>query len=379
MTNHRDLALAAMRGEAVDRVPFSARMDLWYSYHRNCGTLPAPYEHAELWDIQRDLDIGIFGFGAWDISFYKSQFADVEIDTSTKYGETVTYIVTPYGELSSVDVMSEEMMDAAGTAARTVFPFKSPADYDALEYLFDHTKITENYDVYGRFVESIGTDGIALPFSGHLPAHQLMIKYMGYEQFYYELYENEARVERLISAIQRQQSEILDLASRCPAQAIEIGANYDEEMTPPPVFERFFAPFYRDAREVLSKAGKILVVHGDGEMRVLLKLLMECGVQVVEALTPQPMTTIDLRQTRELWKDRVTMWGGLPSVIFTPVFSESEFESYLQSMTDALGPLDRFILGFGDNAPTDALFDRIRRVAEHSRSLTGGGAHTNVR
>ena len=42
--------------------------------------------------------------------------------------------------------------------------------------------------------------------------------------------------------------------------------------------------------QVLGAAGKILVVHGDGEMRVLLERLMACGVQVVEALTPQPMT-----------------------------------------------------------------------------------------
>ena len=52
MMNHRERALAAIRGQPVDHIPFIARMDLWYSFHRNGGTLPSPYENASLWDIQ---------------------------------------------------------------------------------------------------------------------------------------------------------------------------------------------------------------------------------------------------------------------------------------------------------------------------------------
>ena len=31
------------------------------------------------------------------------------------------------------------------------------------------------------------------------------------------------------------------LAAVCPAEAVEVGANYDEQMTPPRVFDRFVA------------------------------------------------------------------------------------------------------------------------------------------
>jgi hypothetical protein len=82
--NHRERALAAMRGEPVDRIPFIARMDLWYSFHKNQGTLPHPYQKASLWDIQRDLGIGIFGFGAWDISLYRLVHRNVAIQKETR-------------------------------------------------------------------------------------------------------------------------------------------------------------------------------------------------------------------------------------------------------------------------------------------------------
>lgn len=363
--NHRDRALAAMRGRLVDRIPFIARMDLWHGYHQARGTLPHPYENATLWDLQRDLGIGIFGFGAWNVSFYRLVYDRVETVSEEREGQTVTRHETPYGSLVSRDVMSAELAEAAGTGARVEYPFKTVADYDALQFLIEHTRPVANHEAYGHFVESIGTDGLALPFSGHLPAHQLMIHFMGYQQFYYELCDRPARVEALIQALTEQQRQILHLAAGCSAQAVEVGGNYDEQMTPPSVFETFFAPFYREARQILSRGNKILVVHGDGEMRVLLGKLMDCGIQVVEALTPKPMTTIDVARTRRLWKDRVVMWGGLASVMLTDVFSDDQFERFLDDLFAAVAPGDRFILGFGDNVPTDALFDRILRIARY--------------
>ncbi len=362
--NHRDLALAAMRGQPVDHIPFIGRMDLWYSFHRNQGTLPHTYEDASLWDIQRDLGIGIFGFGAWDISFYRLVHHDVEVTHTVEGGLTITQYRTQYGTLTGQDMMADELKGAAGTPAHIEYPFKGPDDYDALQFFIERTEVVENFDAYGEFVDSIGADGLALPFSGALPAHQLMLDLMGYQTFYYELHDHPARVEALVQALTEQQRRVLALAAQCPAQAVEVGRNYDEQMTPPPVFDRFFAPFYREAREILSAGDKILVVHGDGEMRALLKRLMDCGVQVVEALTPKPMTSIDVRETRRLWKDRVAMWGGLATVILTETFPEEEFERFLDDLFRAVAPGDRFILGFGDNVPTDALFGRVKRVAE---------------
>ncbi len=361
--NHRERALAAMRGQPVDHIPFIARMDLWYSFHKNQGSLPHPYEKADLWDIQRDLGIGIFGFGAWDISFYRLVHRNVEVVKTSHGQETVTQYHTPYGSLTARDVMAEELKEAAGTGARIEYPFKSEADYDALQYLVENTQVVENFEAYAQFIDAIGGDGLALPFSGHLPAHQLMIFIMGYQRFYYELNDHTARLEALIQAMENQQQQVLELAAASPADAVEVGANYDEQMTPPPVFERLFAPFYRKASRLLSAAGKPLVVHGDGEMRRLLTSLMACGIQVVEAITPKPMTSIDIASTRRLWKDKVAMWGGLSTVILTQAFSEAQFEAFLEDLFRDVAPGDRFILGFGDNVPTDASFERVKRIA----------------
>ena len=40
---HRERILRALRGEAVDRLPWVPRLDLWYNAHKRAGTLPAPF------------------------------------------------------------------------------------------------------------------------------------------------------------------------------------------------------------------------------------------------------------------------------------------------------------------------------------------------
>jgi uroporphyrinogen-III decarboxylase len=85
-------------------------------------------------------------------------------------------------------------------------------------------------------------------------------------------------------------------------------------------------------------------------------------VQVVEALTPQPMTSIDLAETRRIWGDTVCLWGALASIILTDSFSDDECERYMEKLFRTVAPGDRFILGFGDNVPTDASWSRIQQV-----------------
>ena len=360
--NHNERAIAAMSGKSVDHIPFIARMDLWYDYHRNGGTLPPRYRNMSLWDFQRDLGVGVFGFGAWGDSFYRLVHHKTTVTKENVKGVTVTRYETPYGTLTSSDRMAEELKDAAGTGARIEYPFKSDRDFDALQFFIENTEVVDNRNAYTRSIEKIGTDGLALPWTGHLPAHNLMINYMGYQSFYLESADNPARVEALVQAFSEQQRQILAIASESSVQAVEVGGNYDEKMTPPPIFNKYFAPFYREARKILDRGNKILVVHGDGEMSGLLECIKQCGIQVVEALTPQPMTSIDIAKTRALWGDTITLWGGIASVNLTEAFSDAEFELSLEELFAAVAPGNRFILGFGDNVPTDALFHRVQRV-----------------
>lgn len=362
--SHRQRAVAAIRGDRPDRIPFIGRMDLWYNHNYHRGTLPERYQGWSLWDIQRDLDIGIFGFGAWSASFYRLTYRAMEVHRASTATEVSAEYVTPYGTLRSRHVLSEELMDADVTGAQVEHPFKDERDYDALQYLIEHTEVIENFEEYAKVVDAIGEDGLALPFSGWLAMHQIMREYMGYETFYYELNDHPDKVEQLHDALLEQQRTIIRLGAQCPAEVVEVGANYEERITPPAVFDAYFAPFYREAAEVLHRSGKLMAAHCDGEMQKLRASLRNCDLDVVEAITPAPMTSLDVRATRALWDGTMTMWGGIPAIMLTDTFSDEEFESHLVDLFRAVAPGNRFILGFGDNVPTDGLFRRIRLTTD---------------
>ena len=286
---HRQRALAALRGGTVDRLPFIGRMELWYQYHRHAGTLPARYRRLELWDLQRELDIGIFAMGAWSAGFFKLRQRRVTCDVELRGETTTTTYHTPHGDLRRVEQRTAELADADVTGLEVEHLFKSPADYDALACLLDDLEVVENFDEYAQVVAAVGEDGLALPYTGKVPIHQLMESYFGYEAFYLELADRPADVERLHQILWSKQQQILELAAVSPADAVQVGGNYDEFLTPPPIFRRFVEPFYRAAKALLGPAGKPLVVHGDGEMRGLLRLLGDCGVDAVKS---QPAPSI---------------------------------------------------------------------------------------
>ncbi len=365
--SHRHNAITAMRGENPAHIPFIGRMNLWYNYHSSKGTLPQRYHGWSQWDIQRDLGIGILGFGAWVTTFFRKVYRGIEVTHKVENGEEITTYSTPHGTLRTRHVISDLLRGTVDAGRDMEVLFKDHRDYDALQYLVEHTEIVENYDEYGLYVDSLGEDGIALPFTGWAPMHEIMWKLMGVERFYYELQDHPRQIESLHQAMLAQHWKIIELAGDCPATAIEVGGNYSDQLTPPWFFEDYVSPFYRRVRERFSQAGKILVVHGDGDMDKLLALLMESGVQVVEALTPQPSTSIDVRRTRALWDGRVVMWGGIPFNILTPEFTDGEFRDHIEALYRAVAPGDHFVLGFGDNVPPEALFSRIKWVADFNR------------
>ena len=56
--SHRDRILAAARKQRVDKLPFGARIDVWYNYHFGHGTLPEKYKGWNMVEILRDQGAG---------------------------------------------------------------------------------------------------------------------------------------------------------------------------------------------------------------------------------------------------------------------------------------------------------------------------------
>ncbi|MDP3063699.1 MAG: uroporphyrinogen decarboxylase family protein [Chloroflexota bacterium] len=369
--------LAAIRKEPADVLPYSIRMDQWYNWHALHGTLPREYRGLSACDIIRSLgggiqyrryylDVGaVSGEDLAKHQVFQKRHKGVEVRASKRAigdgtEELLTEYVTPVGTLSTKTVLSPDGMEASFQTEKL---FKSEADYPALEYLFESTELSASYDSYRRIVEEVGEDGLEVVDVAYSPVNTLMVGIMGYDTFYYELQDHPDRLEHLLRVIEAQKWKELDIAADTPAEVVMICGNWTDSLHTP-VFRKYMVPYLRKASEFLHSKGKFSQAHIDGEMKRLMPMFLETGIDVAEAFTPSPMTLVTAKEVHEAWGDKVTVWGGIPSVLFEPTYTDQEFDDFVVNLFRDMRPGYNFVVGMGDNVPVNAVFDRVKRVGQ---------------
>jgi len=80
---------------------------------------------------------------------------------------------------------------------------------------------------------------------------------------------------------------------------------------------------------------------------------------------PYPMTHCRLDEIRAGFGERVTIWGGIPSVLLcrdsTP---EADFRAYIDEVMERYGHSTRFVLGVSDMVTADCEWDRMQYITE---------------
>jgi hypothetical protein len=358
---YRERIWAAIRGEPMDRIPWAPRWELWYEAAMRDGRLPERYRSRSFLDLTRDLGMGIKGNRG---PLYRSELCDVEVRERTKGDETLTEYETPVGTVSTRFRITPDLEQQGVRGLELGHMIVQREDYGPVLFMVEHTKLTPIPEEFLAYEEYIDDDGVAMAESGDCPVHRIMREFTGYQNFYYQLYDHPQQIEKLLGALTEQGEEILQIAIQSPAQIIRHDGNYDAQLTPPPIYEEYFLPWFQRFTGALHAAGKVVCTHTDGHNDDLMELILESGFDIAEAFTSPPMTNIGVAQARAVWGDRITIWGGIASTMMSVSVPEEEFEAHVRQVLSEAVPGDHFILGTGDNVPTDSSLERIQRVTE---------------
>jgi len=368
MTN-RERILAIIEGRKPDRIPWIPRLQLWYNAHKSAGTLPEKYHGWVLRDIERDLGMGT---PARDASIFTTHIENVETKVHRQGNEIFTEYITPIGTVSSKHVVIEKLEKASMSSYQVEHVIKRPEDYDVMEYITEHTRLAPAYDQYIAYDQEIGGDGLPLVNVGDCPMHRIMREYLGYEKAVFEMVDHPDRVERLLAILSDHAKEMQKIAAESPAKMILHGEHFDSMMTPPPLFEEYFKPYFQEFAQLLHSKGKILVCHADADSSLLLDLIRESGFDMAECFTTAPMVHCTMAQARKAWGNEVIIWGGIPSVILCEPFSDEAFEAFMSDLFKTITPGDSFILGVADNVMPETKFERIVRISEMLEGIEQG-------
>ncbi|HSB04127.1 MAG TPA: uroporphyrinogen decarboxylase family protein [Thermodesulfobacteriota bacterium] len=389
MMTHKERMLKAARGEWAGQLPWAPRIDLWHNSNSMRGTLPPPFKQDATLDEVADyigggyhkvvpeflnvrspednIDRGLGIYRLWGMA-YRPELAGVDREVKKEGDTTLVTYHTPIGSVSCKILYTEEMKRAGASITWiSEHVIKEPKDYRTVGYIFKNMKIYPDYGNYLDYQRKVGDKGYAAAFANlaSSPMHHIMKEFLEPTKFYLELYDHPKELQQLSEDMESYYDQIYEILSDSPAEVVFSGGNYDEMITYPPFFKHYILPHLQKLAGILHPKGKLLQTHCDGENKGLLDLLAESGMDIAEAVCPQPMTKVTITEVKKAFKGKITIFGGVPSVVLLEEsMSDKEFENFMKNLFKEIAPGDRFILGVSDTTPPDAKFERLSRITE---------------
>jgi hypothetical protein len=389
----RERILAAIRGEIPDRMPWVPRLEFWHRARLRAGAMPAELRGLSLAQVAERLGVGYYasvpdftrreeetdmadrGLGIFNVPglAHRVVLEGVGRRVTRAGREIVTEYHTPVGSLRTAEVLTEEMLDAGASVSWTTeHPIREPRDFDTAAWIFSRLRVEPREGGWESRRRETGDRGVAVAYviGTACPVHHIMKELMPLEQFFFAMHDYPEKVERLAEAMEPCYDRMKQLAAESGAEVVLLGGNYDDSITHPRFFEKYILPPLRDYAETLHARGKYLMTHTDGENRRLMPLYLRAGFDIADSVCPAPMTRMTLDEIRRAFADRITIWGGIPSVLLCPDSAgDAQFRSWIDDLVARYGRHSRFVLGVSDMVTADAAWDRLAYITERISAL----------
>ena len=198
MTN-RERILAVLDGKAPDRVPWIARLRLWYGARVAEGNLPERFRGMSEVEVGRELRCGN---PARDGKVFKVRYEGMDVRLEQEPGVIRRRFFTPYGEVTYGQIAAGG--DTKGWIEGGLpleHPIKSVEDYRVWEYVVEHTYYDPSYEEYLAYEEQVGDEGYPMMNAGDCPFHYFLLHLVGYNDAYFHLVDHSQQFEHLMTVM----------------------------------------------------------------------------------------------------------------------------------------------------------------------------------
>jgi len=381
-----DRLLAVMSGRTPDRVPFVDRLELWYLSVTRRGVMPPEFEGMSLTEIHAAIGFGQLKF-VFPCAFrLRGVELVMSIDGEVVLGETDPVVERFPALLDRVDgerigmqtfelrtpvgtvTVRQELLEEAYLEGQIPYcrecPIKGPDDYRTVEWILDRIEIVPLFDRFREAERTIGDLGFVAPMVPRIPFQESMIAFLGEVPFFYALADEPKSVLSLMSRVHEVNLELLNQLAAFEYPYVEFSDNLSGLMTNPRLFAEYCIPHLQQYSEILHGQGKKMGDHTDGDLKALLPLIRESGLDVCESFSPAPLTACTFDEAWEAWRDGgPIMWGVIPSPLLEAPTPEPVFHGFVDHVLETVGR-DPVILGVSDMVLGNNLIDRVRYVAD---------------
>jgi hypothetical protein len=272
---------------------------------------------------------------------------------------------TPVGELTSL-TRQGAVEQTERTTWRVEMPFKTPQDYDVVEYMIRDRRYTPAYDAFLKARRQMGGEAFFKTTAPGAPIHTIMYEIMGLETFSIEWAERRDRVLALNDAIAENQRDIYTIIAKSPATVVQCGGNYAPEVLGKERLIDLVLPHWEEITEVLHGGGKLVGSHLDANNRLWAKEIGDSKLDWIEAFTPSPDTDMTMADARQMWPEKV-LFINFPSSLHLE--NTDAIETATKRILREAAPGERLIIGITENVPENRWRESFHTILKTVRTF----------
>lgn len=210
-----------------------------------------------------------------------------------------------------------------GSSRRGVLPWrmehfiKQPADYRLMSRALEGATWTPTDRFFDASEAAVGERGITVAHADRTPFQKVQIDFAGIEAFACHLADGEPELLELLERMNALKLDEIACVARSKARHVKLWENIGIDTMGPHAWRRHILPVYEGVDRVLRAAGKRLLVHYDGKIRLIAEDIARLGFDL-DSLTPPPEGDVEPDEARRWWPDSFLWlhpsltWFGLP-------------------------------------------------------------------
>lgn len=351
MTSKQRL-LAAMKGQSVDRVPWSPFLAYYWEH------LPQSIQQKGQFDYLKKMGADPLLRGSHALCTINYQNCNLT-EKLTPTEKFITY-ETPVGTITERHQYSPD----GDTWFLVDHPVKTEEDIKVLQYIYEHLTIRENTAPFEKDAARYGDEALLLPMIGvdNKTAFQTMVEHwLGTEQLAYAVYDYPEAIAECLAVMQEKDFETIKIAAGTSAEGFIFYEDSSTTNISPAMFAEYTAPEIAQWGDYLHKSGKLLAHHACGHIKDLLPLMAELPIDLIESISPPPTGNISIADALPKIPDRIGLIGGIePTVLLNS--SLEELERYVTDLLTVTRG-HRFILANSDSCPPDVSYDKFLMIS----------------
>ncbi len=362
MTN-REKILNVLERKDSSFPPVAMRLDLWFNHAKATRALPSEVAGMSCAEIEDHLG---FCRSARFRNYIAINSQTYPKSVSTSGGDATTTFTFGGKTLASLTRLTLDMKQTGMRPLHVTYPVEVERDYHLMADFYASAEARFDEEGFVAFDKETGGKGLPMLILGSCPFHELMLNLVGYEKFYFDYFDNPEAVDILFQSMNTfYRKTIWPVVASSKATLVLHGNHFSHDMTPLPLFRKYFVPYYTDFCRLMHAHGKYVAFHCDDSLGELAPLIPEIGFDVADCLATAPLVDETLDDYFELWKGRVVCWGGLPSTVFSPECPMDDYKRYVDEVICAARNRNDFIVGASDNVMPGSQWEKLECLAEH--------------